>query len=307
VAILRHVPQANAFDSDSLRPIVESASRAAGLSADGAELLRIGENAIYRLAHDPVVVRIARSAARMDIARRELCVAQWLEHNAIPTIKVHEIEEQPLLIDGYPVTFWRAVTGPNGGAEPNRSDLARLLLAFHGADRCPCDLPIMDPSSWAKVEERISVATGIDDEARKFLSSRNAELAKRVHDLECVLPRGPIHADAHTGNLLVDDSVIVLSDFEGVSIGPREWDLLPTAVAVERYGLPEEQYQAFTAIYGFDVREWAGYRTLREVRELGMTTWLMQNVNEDPAIAAEFEVRLSSLQESDFGRRWSLF
>jgi len=286
---------------------MESAARAAGLSPDGAELLRIGENAIYRLAHDPVVVRIARSAARMDTARRELCVAQWLEHNAIPTIQVHEIEEQPLLVDGFPVTFWRAVTGHNGGAEPNRSDLARLLLAFHGADHCPCDLPIMDPSSWAKVEERISVATGINDEARKFLSSRNAELAKRVHDLEYVLPRGPIHADAHTGNLLVDDNVIVLSDFEGVSIGPREWDLLPTAVAVDRYGLPEEQYQDFATIYGFDVREWAGYRTLREVRELGMTTWLMQNVNEDPAIAAEFEVRLSSLQESDFGRRWSLF
>jgi hypothetical protein len=38
-----------------------------------------------------------------------------------------------------------------------------------------------------------------------------------------------------------------------------------------------------------------------------MSTWLMQNVNEDPAIADEFEVRLSSLQESDFDRRWSLF
>ena len=270
-------------------------------------MLRLGENAIYRLAHDSVVVRIARSAARMSTARRELCVAQWLERNAIPTVKVYEVENQPLLIEGYPVTFWRVVSGPNGGPEPTRSDLARLLLAFHGADDCPCDLPEMDPSSWAKVQERISHATGIDDEAREFLSTHNAELAKKVRDLKYALPRGPIHADAHTGNLLVDNDVIVLSDFEVVSIGPREWDLLPTAVAVDRFGLPEQQYQDFANIYGFDVREWSGYRTLREVRELGMTTWLMQNVNEDPAIAAEFEVRLSSLRESDFGRRWSLF
>lgn len=286
---------------------MESASRAAGLSPDGAELLRLGENAIYRLAHGPVVVRIARSAASMGKAQRELCVAQWLEHNGVPTIKVYEIAEQPFLIEGYPVTFWRAVSGPNGGIEPTRSDLARLLLAFHGAGDCPCDLPIMYPSAWAKVEDRISAAAGIDYEALKFLSARNAELAKKVGDLEYALTRGPIHADAHPGNLLVDNNVIVLSDFEGVSIGPREWDLLPTAVAVDRFGLPEEQYQDFTAIYGFDVREWSGYRTLREVRELGMTTWLMQNVNEDPAIAAEFKVRLSSLQESDFGRRWSFF
>jgi Ser/Thr protein kinase RdoA (MazF antagonist) len=286
---------------------MESASRAAGLSPDGAEFLRIGENAIYRLAHDPVVVRIARSAARMAIAQRELCVSRWLERNAVPTIKVYEVAQQPFLIDGHPVTFWRAVSGPTGGEEPTRSDLARLLLAFHGADGCPCDLPVMDPSSWAKVEERISAATSIDDEARQFLSTRNAELAKKVRDLEYALPRGPIHADAYTGNLLVDDGIIVLSDFEGVSIGPREWDLLPTAVAVDRYGLPEQEYQEFVAIYAFDVREWSGYRTLRQVRELGMTTWLMQNVNKSPAIAAEFEVRLSSLQESDFGRRWSLF
>lgn len=208
------MPHANAFNSDSLQQIVEAASRAAGLSADGARLLRIGENAIYRLAHDPVVMRIARSAARMDTARRELCVARWLERNAVPTIKVHEVAEQPLLIEGHPVTFWRAVSGPNDGdRSPDRTDLARLLLAFHGARDCPCELPTMAPSSWAKVEERISAATGIDAEAREFLNARNAELAEKIKDLDYALPRGPIHADAYTGNLLTDDGVIVLSDY----------------------------------------------------------------------------------------------
>jgi hypothetical protein len=307
MAILRHVSQVNSFDSDSLRPVMESACRVAGLSSDGAELLRLGENAIYRLARDRVVVRIARSADRMDIAKRELCVARWLDDKDIPSIQVHDVEQQPLLVDGHPVTFWRTVSGPNGKMEPTRVDLARLLLAFHNTGDCPCDLPSMDPSSWAKVEDRISAATGIGSKAREFLSTRNSELAKQVEDLKYALPRGPIHADAHTGNLLVDDEVVVLSDFEGVSIGPREWDLLPTAVAVDRFGLPEAQYQAFTSIYGFDVRDWSGYRVLKEVRELGMTTWLMQNVKEDPAIATEFNVRLSSLQESDFDRPWNIF
>ena len=32
---------------------------------------------------------------------------------------------------------------------------------------------------------------------------------------------------------------MVLLDFESAAIGPREWDLLPTAIGVERYGRPE--------------------------------------------------------------------
>ena len=71
-------------------------------------------------------------------------------------------------------------------------------------------------------------------------------------------------------------------------MGPREWDLLPTSIAAERYGLAEEQYQEFAAAYGFDVRAWAGYPVLREIREIDMTTWIMQNTEQSPDIAAEF-------------------
>ena len=56
---------------------------------------------------------------------------------------------------------------------------------------------------------------------------------------------GPIHGDAHTGNLLVDTGQVVLSDFQSAAVGPREWDLLPTAIALERYGLAEDRYQQF--------------------------------------------------------------
>jgi hypothetical protein len=55
----------------------------------------------------------------------------------------------------------------------------------------------------------------------------------------------------------------VLLDFDAVAIGPREWDLMSTSIAVQRYGLPEEQYQEFAANYGFDVRSWPGYPVLQ--------------------------------------------
>src|SRR6266496_3383950 len=47
--------------------------------------------------------------------------------------------------------------------------------------------------------------------------------------------------NAHTRNLLTDHGRVVLLDFESSAIGPREWDLLdllPTAIATDRYGLP---------------------------------------------------------------------
>jgi hypothetical protein len=100
---------------------------------------------------------------------------------------------------------------------------------------------------------------------------------------------------------------VVLLDFEAVAVGPREWDLMPTAVARERFRLSEEHYREFADAYGFDVRTWAGYPVLREIRELTMTTWLMQNVGESAAAAAEFALRVASLRERDTRRVWTAF
>jgi hypothetical protein len=95
-------------------PVLRDACVRVGLSGDGAELLRLGENAICRLARAPVVVRIARSADRL--VRVELCVARWLADAGVPAVRVYEEIGQPLLVCGHPVSFWHAVTG--GGPQP---------------------------------------------------------------------------------------------------------------------------------------------------------------------------------------------
>ncbi len=38
-----------------------------------------------------------------------------------------------------------------------------------------------------------------------------------------------------------------------------------------------------------------------------MTTWIMQNIREAPAVAAEFDLRVTSLRERDFERAWNFF
>lgn len=275
----------------------------AGFSSDGAELLRLGENAIYRLASAPVVIRIARSADRLARVEKELCVARWLAAAGVPAVRVEEEIDQPLLVDGHPVSFWHAVAG--GNLEPTQADLARLLASFHALQDCPCDLPRFDP--FGPSAARLAKASGVATMDLEFLRALWADLTERFADLTFALPAGPIHGDAHTGNLLVDRGNVVLSDFESSAIGPREWDLLPTAIAVERYGLAEVRYQRFAVTYGFDVRSWPGYPVLREIRELTMTTWIMQNIGESPATADEFARRVGSLRDRDFERAWNFF
>jgi Ser/Thr protein kinase RdoA (MazF antagonist) len=81
---------AAAFSSSAVLPVLHEACQQAGLSSDAAELLRLGENAIYRLVADPVVVRIARSPDRLPRIERELCVARWLAAANVPAVRVYE-------------------------------------------------------------------------------------------------------------------------------------------------------------------------------------------------------------------------
>jgi aminoglycoside phosphotransferase (APT) family kinase protein len=214
-----------------------------------------------------------------------------------------EVNQQPLLVDGRPVSFWHTVTG--GEPKPTHMDLAQLLAGFHGLGECPCELAGFEPLE--SVRRRVAKADEVAAVDRDFLSARCDEVAEQLRNLKFALPVGPIHGDAHTRNLLTDHGQVVLLDYDAVAIGPREWDLLPTAIAVDRYRLPEEQYAEFAEAYGFDVRAWEGYRVLRGVRELTMTTWIMQNVGESPAVAAEFALRVASLREGDSAREWNFF
>lgn len=303
--ILDQVPDATVgFSSSVVLSTLREVCQRAGFSSNQAELLRFGENAIYQLAATPVVVRVARSADRMRRVERELCVARWLDAAGVPTVRVYEeVEHQPLLVEGHPVTFWHTATG--GEPSPTHVDLARLLARFHALGDSPCNLPGFDPIQ--SVEARLAKANDVDAADRHFLSARCADLRAQLEGLTFTLPRGPIHGDAHPKNLLTDGGQVVLLDFESAATGPREWDLLPTVIAVDRYGLPEENYREFADAYGFDVRTWTGYAVLREARELTMTTWIMQNVGESRAIADEFALRVACLRERDSNRAWNFF
>lgn len=141
----------------------------AGLAADGAEPLRIGENALWRLPHQ-VVARIARPG-QWAAAVRELAVARWLHDCEVPAVRPLDALAEPVEVYGHPVTFWHELPRHRAGTA---ADIAPLLRRLHQLPVPDFQLGRLDP--FVRLASRISEATTLDDEQRRWLWARLATL-----------------------------------------------------------------------------------------------------------------------------------
>ncbi len=281
---------------------MSAACRVAGLDDRDAELIRLGENALFRLASVPVVVRVARGEEYLPKARTEVGVSRWLAAEGFPAARVVDDLEQPLLVEGHPVTFWHLIV--EGDRKATYGELGSVLRDLHSMTLpAGLELPSFDP--FDKQELRISRAA-IPDDDRVFLRKRWRELHDQFGELRFETPKGPVHGDAHVQNLMVNErNEAVLIDFEAFCFDHPEWDLMVTAVEHHSLGWQtDEQYADFVRAYGRDLYDWYGYDTLRRLQEFSMTTWLMQNVQEDQETADEYRRRIAALRDDDAPRDW---
>lgn len=296
--VQRSFTSADAFDA------LENACEQVGLSCDGAELIRLGENAIYRLADEPIIVRIARSRDVLHDVKKEVAVASWLRDAGLSAAATTD-HAQPLLARDRPVTFWHLI--PDSGEKASLTDLGRVLRKLHSLP-VPSDLQLPVFDIFGRASKRIASATELANDEREFLGRRLTELRTAYSRLSFPLRSCAIHADAHQSNLIKAPSgEVFLIDFEGFAFGPPEYDLSVTATEQMVGWHSDGQYAAFVESYGFDIKCWDGFPVVREINELKMTTWLMQNVGEGQQIASEFRTRMASLYDSAAPRHWSPF
>jgi hypothetical protein len=282
--------------------ILERACSQVGLDTSGAAPMRIGTNALFRLTNDSIVVRIGLNREAIRSADTEIRVAQWLASSGIVAARPATGIIQPIIVDGHPVTFWDWIE--TNGANASPAQLGRTLRSVHALGERGIELEPFDPLAPVVAFLRGSLAV---KPALPFLRDQCSILADAYRELSFELPAGPIHGDAHVGNLLISDGRAILIDLETFAIGPREWDLIPTAVQHERFGLSLDAYKSFATAYGFDVRTWSGYPILRRIREVAITAWLGARVRRDRGAASEFGRRLASLQNDRATRRWQAF
>ncbi len=282
--------------------ILRQACAIAQLDPDNARLLRVGSNAVYRLAA-PIVVRISRGNADVDHVRRTVAVARWLRSVDYPAVRAIDVD-QPVVVDGHAVTFWEAVSD-DGDQYATVREVAEVLVRLH-ALAAPASLHLPELAPFENAAQRIEANDWLSPGDRAFLAGKLAELQDRYAELEFVLPRGVIHGDANVGNVLRDYAgKPVVIDLDGFAIGPREWDVVLTAIYYDSFGWhTREEYETFVRTYGFDIMTWPGYPIMREVREFLMVTWLIQKVHESETTAAEARKRITTLRTGASRRDW---
>jgi len=292
----------NELTPDRAVALLRQGCAAVGLDPAGARLLRLGSNAVYRLSA-PVVVRLSRRGVDVERVRRTVAVARWLGSVDFPAVRALDVD-QPVSVDEHLLTFWEPVSD-DGDRYASVGEVAEVLAGLHRLTP-PESLHLPRLSPFQSADQRIESSTWLDDADRAFLVDRLAELRKRYAELAFVLPEGVIHGDASVGNVLRDrqDNPILI-DLDGFAIGPREWDLALTAVYYDSFGWhTREEYETFVHVYGFDIMQWPGYRTIRDVREFLMVTWILQKAPESERIAAEVRKRIGALRTGASRKDW---
>ncbi|MEV5579249.1 aminoglycoside phosphotransferase family protein [Streptomyces parvus] len=277
---------------------------AAGFSG-AAELLALGENAVF--AAGGLVIKVGRDATGHPELRaraeREVALADWLAASGVPAVRA--AERGARLVEGHPVTLWHRLPDAVRPAEPR--DLAPLLTLVHALP-APTDFTLPRRELLGGVERWLTLAgDAIDPADADYLRERRDGFAAAASALVPHLPPGPIHGDALPRNVHVGPDGPVLVDLETFSADLREHDLVVLALSRDRYGLAPAAYDAFTAAYGWDVREWEGCAVLRGARETASCAWVSQHAPANPKALAEFRRRVASLREGDPEVRWYPF
>ncbi|MBT0772156.1 phosphotransferase [Kineosporia sp. J2-2] len=318
-----------------------AACRILDLDPRGHTVLKFTNNAVLRLPHAGVVLRIAGSAAVGERARRVVHVARLLERHGVPAVRLAQPDDQPMMVRGHEVTVWYDVRPVR---DPLPEDLADLLRAVHAvpvpAPAAPVvparrgrsrrrpsvpgqvtgPVPVQAGSSapvslvrWEPVSgirRRIASAGPLPPEDLAFLRAESDAVALEVaalRELEPLLPAGLIHGDSFLGNVIVGENGPVLCDFDSTCWGPREWDLTPIAVGALRFDYGGDLAARFAASYQQDVLSWPGFGTLRRLRELQLVTSVLPVLAANPGLRPQWRFRVDSLRRGDGQARWSTY
>jgi Ser/Thr protein kinase RdoA (MazF antagonist) len=286
------------------RALLAEACSAIGLDPNGARLLRLGSNAVYRLA-EPVVARIARPDSGTEKARGTVAVARWLESVSYPAVRAIGVD-QPVIVDGHSITFWEAVG--DGDEYATIAQVAEVIARLHTLTT-PESLHLPELQPFHNAGDRIASSDWLSPSDRDFMNSELARLQAEYARPEFALPHGVIHGDANIGNVLSDHQGSPIAiDLDDFATGPREWDLIQTALFYDHFGWhTQEEYKTFTEVYGYDIMQWPGYPVLAAVREFIMVTWIAQKATESEKTSTEARKRVDTLKTRASRKDWLPF
>ena len=281
-----------------------------GLDATDARLIHHYSNAVFLLPAVNLVARLAQGANTGDRPRRTQAVVEWLvEAHAFPATAPAGIEAVTVQPD-ITVTFWRYYPPTDPASALTSAHLGRLLRRLHSiTDPTPSSL-----QRWVPLEALDAALN--DPETSQGLTPAehdwvHHEIRALRHDLgllESPLGYGLIHGDAWAGNLLwdrtTDPTTAILGDWDWVSHGPREVDLIPTWHATRRYGRTAVWTKAFADVYGYDLTNGPGLETWMRMRDLVQLTGPLRRARHSHRHREALHERLSAIRAGDTTSTW---
>lgn len=289
---------------------MRQAAVAAGLDAGGARLIHHYSNAIYLLPAHNAVARITYGGDAAGRVARSQAITRWLAHERqFPATRPLE-STSPVTVDGAVVSFWVYYRPPEDAPPVRSGHLAVLLRLLHQSGTPPVWLPAWVPlkSLDATAGDPVLSAALTDDE-RAWILARISAVRDKIAGLDWPLGTGLIHGDAWAGNLLscpgAPPAGVVLGDWDWVSTGPREIDLIPTWHAAARYGKAASWVSDFISQYGYDLAQWDGYPVLMAMRDLVQLTGPIRRARHSGPHRRALRQRLDSLQCGDTTSIWT--
>lgn len=298
------LPQQSAAPADDqLRHLLMAACRNAGLDSTNARLVRHFANAVYHLPSHNAVARLGYWPDAVQRATTSIQVTAWLIEQGFPATEPLAGPVQPVTVHEEAftaaVSFWVYYPEPPEAGVPDASRLGRLVHDLHALPDPPIQLPPYRPlRSLRAAIDSTAGSSGLASGDRAWLTTRIHDLVHAYNQLNTALGTGLIHNDAHPENLLwhpASPTGVVLGDWDSVTVGPRELDLI--AVDLEpRFGAPDHIRDQYAEAYGHDVRDLPAYATLRDLYSLRTLTALVRLAPDNPAAASELHHRITSLR-----------
>ncbi|MEV6527572.1 phosphotransferase [Longispora sp. NPDC051575] len=287
------------FAAAGTRLVLEQACQLAGIDSTGARLLRHQTNAVWLLAARGLIVKISRPAANADRERATLALAGWLAAEDFPALAPTMLE--PQRVGGCLVTIWPYL--PQDGLPPvQAADLGHPLRTLHTLHP-PMGLPRL--AAVAAIRHSLAASRILAPADRTFLEARCDDLARRLAGVHHALPTGLIHADPHHANALATPSgTTLLIDWDSACLGPPEWDLVTIEVHCRRFYSGSGQSERFSTAYGLDIRNWTGFETYRDLRELRMISTNARKSPPGSPEAAEVHRRIIQVRDQDTRTPW---
>lgn len=277
-----------------------------GLRCDDLQPMRLHSSGVFRLPRQHVVVRVSGGADAAGRAGRAVAVTRWLAGLGYPTVvPVAELTQPVVLTDSdgaaSAVTFWHEIDIEPGPVSPG--DLGILLRRLHDLSRPSLELPMFRPLDRLVEVTQSSPSLGESD--RRWLTGRVAELQLALATATFGLgPSGLVHGDGQLGNVIrAAGGSVVLADWDGVAIAPREWDLVPMALE-ERFGGSPELVGELVTAYDADPIRAEGWAVLCDIYELRSVAAHIRRAPVSVPHAVEAARRIASLRSGDRGVRW---